>query len=166
VALLVGVLLGVAGGYALIRWVSGRSGPVATPFLQQFALKDVAGKAGDANWDLRGDTIFSSWEVDHKRVLTRRVVAQGTVPVESQDDFFVRWQDAFRESLKQAGAGMPGGVSFSEAGSKVEDGKPVSSRLWLPRQYYTFGTVLGTADVWAVAHGDQVTLLVTLTEAS
>ena len=170
--LLLGTVVGAGVGFGLGRW-PGRSGPAASRFMKEFSLPEVAAKAaaksagtGGLAWEVKGDTTFSGWEIARKRLLTRRIVARTTLPVEAQDVFVGNLNAEVKARLGAYGAGFLGEVSTSEArGSRDEKGDSVSSRIDLPRLCYAFGNTHGVADVWLVAWQDQVTVIVTLTEA-
>jgi len=133
--------------------------------LHGFSFREVIAKAGPAEWHILEDLTFQPFPpLGRPARISRRIVAQATIPDNQVDDFTRRFQDAAQAALVSLGGMMKGEVDFAQARGGFLDGESVNSRIDLPRRYYAVGRQHGVADIWLVARGTDVTIVVTFTE--
>jgi hypothetical protein len=157
-AIAVGALMG-------ILLYSANSPSTGSTVLHGFSFNAVIAKVGPVESHVLEDRIFLPFPpLGRPARISRRIVAQATIPDNQVDDFTRRFQDAAEAALVSLGGMMKGEVDFAQARGGFLDGESVESRIDLPRRYYAVGRRHGVADIWLIARGADVTIVVAFTE--
>jgi hypothetical protein len=160
-----GVLLAVLIGFFLGRISAIPRQAAGSTVLHGFPFRAVIEKAGPAEWHILEDVTFKPFPpLGRPPRISRRIVAQATIAENQVDDFTRRFQDASEAALVSLGGAMKGEVDFGQARGGFLDGGGVESRIDLPRRYYAVSGQHGVADIWLVARGVDVTIVIAFTE--
>ena len=162
---LLGLVVGLAGGFAFWGHFRSTAEPKGTTALREFSFTDVAAKAGQADWQIIEDKVYDAFPpLSRFKRIARRIVAQATISDTAQAGFVAQFQQATVTALTLHGAIIKGQFDASRSSAQVLGGSNMLTQLELPRRYYTIGDVHGVADVWCIAESGRVTVIVSLIE--
>ena len=163
--LLLGLVLGLAAGSFVSTRCSGPGVPKGTALLRGFSLATVAAGTGQTNWQVIEDRTYETFPaLARSKRIARRIVARAEMSDQELSLFATQFQQAVSQALVGYGALNAAQFDVVQDATRVVNGSPVRSRLDVPRRYYVLGDVHGVADIWYVAEGGRVTVIVSLIE--
>jgi hypothetical protein len=166
--LLLGLVLGAAGGYTLSERISASTVPQGSAFLRQLTLQELTAAAGNAEWKTLEDRAYSPFPALGRPGIGRRIVALSEMPDGNLEAFAGRLQQNVEALIERGGGTVKGEFDCSHSMSQPAEGRALRRLLDLPRRYYAIREngrqIHGVADVWLVSGGGSAAMIVSLTE--
>jgi hypothetical protein len=162
---LVGLVIGVAVGFALSARFDRPALPKSSALLREFSFVAVAAQLGQANWQVLEDRTYEPFPAQARsQRIARRIVARADLADAELEKFTTQFQDTATKAMETYGAVNKAQFDMAQGSARVINGSPVRSRMDLPRRYYAIGDIHGVADLWYIAESGRVTVIVSLIE--
>jgi hypothetical protein len=163
--LFLGLLLGVALGFAISAWVNRPGRPKSSALLREFSVTAVTASVGHPNWQVLEDRTYAPFPaLARSPRIARRMVARAELSEAEFEKFTAEFQPAATAALAHYGAVNKAQFDLTQDSTRVIDGSPVHSRVDLPRRYYAIGAIHGVADIGYIAESGRVTVMISLVE--
>jgi hypothetical protein len=156
---------GVALSFIFSAWVKRPDIATSSALLREFPFTAIAARAGQTNWHiLEGRTYEPFPALARSRRIARRMVARTELSEAELERFTTQFQQAATAALGNCGAVIKAQFDMVQDLTRVIERSPMHSRVDLTRRYYAIGGIHGVADIWYVAEGGSVTVIVSLIE--
>lgn len=163
--LLLGLAFGLTLGVVFSDRLQRPPASKGTELLREFSLTAITAEMGPTNWQVIEDRIYQPFPaLARSPRVARRMVARAELSDAELARFATQFQQAANAALNGQGARNTAQFDLTQDSTIVIDGKAIRHRLDLPRRYYAIGDIHGVADIWYVAEGGRVTVIVSLIE--